>query len=243
MRIDLTASLDEIRDAFSSRLRYWTRRWADRGVTVRRGDENDVPLLADLMRSAAEARGYHRPPRLDYLLAMYTELADNGNAALFVGAVDGRPVTADLVTMCGEMVRGRLGGFDRSCEGRRLSVPAAARWEIIRWAKRSGYRWLDFGGLSEPALRDAVDNGLRRSPSWPGSDQAKMAFGGIPFRYPAPIEMISPRPLRCAYEATTRSGLGRVVIDRAGIWLRSGPRQQRPRSPAATRPAKPAEVP
>ena len=47
---------------------------------------------------------------------MYRELAPTGNAALFIGEVHGKPVCADMVTMCGDMVRGRFGGFDRTGE-------------------------------------------------------------------------------------------------------------------------------
>jgi lipid II:glycine glycyltransferase (peptidoglycan interpeptide bridge formation enzyme) len=221
MRIDLGASEDDISNGLSSRLRYWTRRWPDRGVTVRRGNENDVPLLFDLMRVSARDRGYPRPPRLDYMLAMYSQLARTGNAALFVGEVHGMPVAADLVTMCGDMVRGRLGGFDRSGAARRLSVPAAVRWEITRWAKQSGYRWLDFGGLTEPTLRDSVDNAVRYNSSWPGPDRAKMAFGGVPFRYPAPVELIRPDSLRYFYGAATRSALGQALVNQARRRLRT----------------------
>ena len=108
VRLDLSRSLDDIRGGFPPRLRSWTRRWADHGVTVRLGDESDVPVLARLMRATGDARGY-QPPRLEYLRHLYAELAAAGNAALFIGEVDGVPVTADVVTMCGSMVRGRLG--------------------------------------------------------------------------------------------------------------------------------------
>jgi hypothetical protein len=104
---------------------------------------------------------------------MYAELAATGNAALFVGEVHGVAAAADLVTMCGDTVRGRLSGFDRSGTGGRLSVPGAVRWEIIRWAKRSGHRWLDFGGLSEQTLRELVD-GEPRAGARPGPDFAKL---------------------------------------------------------------------
>jgi len=221
VRLDLDRSLDDIRRAFPPRLRSWTRRWADAGVTVRIGDESDVPTLTRLQRAAAEARGYARPPHPEYVRHMVSELLRTGNAALFVGEVDGTPVTADVVTTCGTTVRGRLSGFDRKGPGGRLSVPGAARWEIIRWAKASGYRWLDFGGLTEQTLRDAVDLGLRRSDAWPGADQAKMQYGGVAFRYPGPVELIRPRPLRAAYDLATGSDLGRARLRQAQILLRS----------------------
>jgi lipid II:glycine glycyltransferase (peptidoglycan interpeptide bridge formation enzyme) len=232
VRLDLRRSEEEIRRGFAPRIRSWTRRWPEQGVCVRMGTADDVPLLARLLDLTARDRGF-RPPDARYLRHLYTELAATGNAALFVGEVHGEPVTADLVTMCGAMVRGRLGGFDRHGIGGRLSVPAAARWEIVRWAKRSGYDWLDFGGLSEVTLRDAVDRGVRAGAAWPGADQAKMSFGGAAFRYPGPVDLIRPAALRVAYDAVMAYEPGRSALHRVKVRMRSG----RVRGPLGRRPA------
>ena len=231
VRLDLRRSLDDIRRGLPPRMRSWVRRWPDEGVTVRLGDLDDVPVLADLMRVSADAKGY-RAPHVDYLRHLYTELSRSGNAALFIGEVHGVPVTADLVTVCGDMVRGRLGGFDRSGDGGRLLVPGAARWEIIRWAKAAGLRWLDFGGLSEQTLHDAVDKGIPHCGSWPGADQAKMRYGGVAFRYPGAVELIRPRALRFVYDRVTASGWGRFALHGIKVRLRGGKR-----GPAAAGPA------
>jgi lipid II:glycine glycyltransferase (peptidoglycan interpeptide bridge formation enzyme) len=219
-RLDLSRSDDDIRKAFPPRLRSWTRRWPEAGVTVRRGDEDDVPILADLQRKAADSQGYSRPAEADYLRHLYAELARSGNAALFIGEVDGVPVTADLVTMCGTTVRGRLSGFDRRGPGGRLSVPGAARWEIIRWARRSGYGWLDFGGLSEQTLRELVD-GEPRTGDRPGTDAAKLQYGGVAFRYPGPVELIRPRWVRSAYDAVNGLPWARARLQQTKVALRS----------------------
>src|SRR6476659_5050904 len=58
IRIDLTADLAEIRSRFGKRLKSWTNRWESRGVTVRVGDKRDIPLLAELMASSAQHKGY-----------------------------------------------------------------------------------------------------------------------------------------------------------------------------------------
>lgn len=214
VRIDLTATEDEIRRRFARRLRSWPNKWAARGVTVRLGDSRDVPLLATLMTHSAQRQDYQPLPR-DYLEAMYSELAPTGQAALFVGEVHGEPVAADLVTACGAMVRGRLAGFDRTGEAAHLSVPAAIRWEIIRWAKACGYQWYDLGGLHEQALRDLLAGQCRHSDSWPSSDQAKVAFGGSPYRYPSAVEMINSAPIRIVYDLSRRSAGGRRLVARA----------------------------
>ena len=65
---------------------------------------------------SAQRQGF-TPPPLAYLQTMYRELDAGGNVALFVGHVQGRPVAADLVTVCGGMIRGRFAGFDRPGRG------------------------------------------------------------------------------------------------------------------------------
>ncbi|HET9254328.1 MAG TPA: GNAT family N-acetyltransferase [Pseudonocardiaceae bacterium] len=201
MRIDLRHDEQELRARAKSRLRPAAKLWAGNGVTVRRGDERDIPSLARLLAHSAQTHGY-RPYSADYLRALYHEL--NGQAALFIGEVGGTAVAADLVTICGDMVRGRLVGFDRSARTRHLCVPAAVTWDIIRWAKAAGYRWYDFGGLPEPVLRDMIDLDIRHNPRWPSTAHAKLGWGASPFRYPQAIELIHPNLARIAYDTIRR---------------------------------------
>jgi hypothetical protein len=225
IRIDLTADLAEIRSRFGKRLKSWTNRWESRGVTVRTGTVEDMPLLAELMAGSAQHQGY-TPLPLDYMTALYRELDATGHVVMFVGEVNGVPVAADLMTGCGEMVRGRLSGFDRSGEAMRLSVPAAIRWELIKWAKAQGYRWFDFGGLRPEtlaALLDSADASTGKGPSadtLPTADQPKITFGGTAFRYPTAVEMIRPAVLRTVYDLAWRSATGRRVFSEVKGLLR-----------------------
>lgn len=234
IRIDLTADLAEIRSRFGKRLKSWTNRWESRGVTVRPGTEADVALLAELMGSSAQHQGY-TPLPLDYITALYRELAATGHVVLFVGEVDGAPVAVDLMTGCGEMVRGRLSGFDRSSEAMRMSVPAAIRWEMIKWAKAQGYRWFDFGGLRPETLAALLDATEGGADSLPTADQPKVTFGGTAFRYPAAVEMIRPAGLRMAYDLAWRSETGRRLFREAQSLLRGS----RGRAPTASPSADP----
>jgi hypothetical protein len=208
IRIDLTADLAQIRSRFGRRLRSWTNRWPSHGVRVRIGDERDIPLLVTLMATSSRHQGYPPLPAC-YVATLYRELAGTGHAALFIGEVHGVPVAADLVTGCGDTVRGRLSGFDRGGPAGRLSVPAAVRWEILQWAQAHGYRWFDFGGLHPRTARALLDGAGRGSDHWPVSDQPKVTFGGTAYRYPCPVELIRPEPLRLAYDLVARSGTGR----------------------------------
>jgi lipid II:glycine glycyltransferase (peptidoglycan interpeptide bridge formation enzyme) len=218
-RVDLGRPLEEIRAGFSKRLKSWTNRWEAKGVRVRLGDERDLPVLVELMAHTGVRQGF-TPPSVDYVRTLYRELVEGGHAALFVGEVNGRPVSADVVSMVGGMVRGRLGGFDESGESGKLSVPAAVRWEIIKWGKERGYRWLDFGGLPEQMLADMIDRSMHTSEEWPNAHRGKLAFNGSAFRYPTPVELIRSAALRRCYDLTIRHPVGRRAVAAAKGLLR-----------------------
>jgi hypothetical protein len=223
MRIDLTADLATVRSRFGKRLKSWTNRWEQRGVTVRPGSECDLPLLSHLMASSAAAQGHALLPP-SYVEALYRELAPTGHVALFVGEVHGVPVAADLVTRCGGMIRGRLSGFEREGEAASLSVPAALRWEIIKWGKDRGLHWLDFGGLCPQTLDLLLSGAERPAEGWPAVDQPKLTFGGTAFRYPQPVEMVASPALRAGYDLALRSPSGKRALDAVRRALRgNGP--------------------
>lgn len=214
-RLDLTPPLEQIRAGFSKRLKSWTNRWAAKGVRVRHGDESDLALLVELMAETGRRQGF-APPPLDYVRTLYRELDTTGEpnvaVALFVGEVDGVAVSADVVTACAGMVRGRLGGFRAHGEAGKLSVPAAVRWRIIQWAKQRGYHYLDFGGLPEAMLADMLERGIHTSDDWPSAQRSKLQFNGRPFRYPTAVERVHPAPLRLAYDWATTHSKGRRVL-------------------------------
>jgi hypothetical protein len=120
-----------------------------------------------------------------------------------------------------------LSGFERSGEAARLSVPAAIRWEMIKWAKEQGYHWFDFGGLRPETLDALLDGQDRSSDTLPPADQPKLTFGGTAFRYPAAVEMIRPGALRIAYDQAWRSATGRRVFSEVQSLLRRGFRPSR----------------
>jgi lipid II:glycine glycyltransferase (peptidoglycan interpeptide bridge formation enzyme) len=220
IRLDLSRDEDELRGRMNKRLRAWTNRWAQRGVTVRLGSHEDVPLLADLLARTAEHQQFD-PLSPAYVRLLYEELAAGGNAVLFVGEVDGRAVGVDLFTCCGGVVRDRLVGFDRAGPASKLSVPGAIKWEAIRWAKDNGFRAFDFGSI-ELGTATALLAGQRLDPATAsGGDFFKISFGGDPYINPPAVEAASSRLVLAAYDAIRRSERGRRVLDRAKRRLRS----------------------
>jgi glycosyltransferase involved in cell wall biosynthesis/lipid II:glycine glycyltransferase (peptidoglycan interpeptide bridge formation enzyme) len=217
--LDLSRTEDELWAGLTTEMRRRARKWPELGVRVRRGTQDDVALLARLHAASAQHHGFEPLP-LEYIATLYRRLAPAGHAELFVGEIEGKPVFADLLTGCGGVLKGRLTGMDRDSAAGRLRVSAAVRWEAIRWAKANGYRWFDFGGIRDTAVSTLVDK--RSTSTVTGDDAYKASFGGTPFRYARPVEIISSPAIRFAYDLTQRWPVGRRLVERSALRLRSG---------------------
>jgi lipid II:glycine glycyltransferase (peptidoglycan interpeptide bridge formation enzyme) len=110
--------------------------------------------------------------------------------------------------------------MDRSTEAAKLSTPAAIYWTAICWAKANGYRGFDLGGVTEEAVR-ALEDDPTDSSGLTGSEVFKASFGAVPFRYPTPVELISSRPVRMAYDVSQRWPATRRLVNRATHLLRA----------------------
>jgi lipid II:glycine glycyltransferase (peptidoglycan interpeptide bridge formation enzyme) len=140
---------------------------------------------------------------------MFHELAPSGNLVAFVGEASRHPVAMAVFTGCGEVLKLRLVGLDRSAEGRSLNVPGAVHWTAVRWARQHGYRWFDFGGVDDSSLPALLSGGPVDAEALSGPDRYKARFGGQVFRYPQPVELIPSAAVRHAYDLSRRSALGR----------------------------------
>ncbi|GAA3243401.1 hypothetical protein GCM10017691_48240 [Pseudonocardia petroleophila] len=235
LRVDLTATEDELRKGLSRRLRTWTNQWSARGVSVRQGDVADLPMLAELLADTARHQGF-TPFSPGYLQILHRELVETGRAIVFVGEVDGEPVAADVVTVCGDSAKVRFVGLDRSSTASHLNVPGAIRWESMRWAKANGHRWFDFGGLQASSIDVLFAEGGVDIEALAGPDRYKVKFGGAPFRYPPAVELVPSIAVRGLYDVVRRSSRGRRMLDRTKRRIRGGTATA-PRTPSSRDPA------
>jgi lipid II:glycine glycyltransferase (peptidoglycan interpeptide bridge formation enzyme) len=221
LRIDLTADEVQLRRNLSRRLRSWTNQWAARGVTVREGGEDDFHTASEIHARTAEHNGFI-PFTAEYLAAMHRELSPGGHFLLLIGEVHGCPGVMGVYTGSGGILKARLVGLDRSSEAARYDAVAAVDWAALTWAKRNGYRWFDFSGISPVSVR-ALESGRPTDfDLLPGPDRYKLRFGGVPFRYPQPVELIASPIIRLSYDLVRRSRTGRKVLNEIKAWARIG---------------------
>ncbi|MBN9737977.1 peptidoglycan bridge formation glycyltransferase FemA/FemB family protein [Pseudonocardia sp. P1] len=210
LRLRLDRCEEEIRAGLGRRLRQWTRQWPRRGVTVRPAGRRDLGAVAALLAETGRHQGFDSFPE-DYLRTMYDIFADRGELQIMVGEVAGVPVACEVLTGCGDVVRSRFGGTDRSAEVQHLNVSAAVEWHSILWARSAGYRWFDFGGVL-PETRASLSGAPEDLGPIPGPDRFKLRFGGDLYIYPQAVEWFRSPLLRAGYDLTNRSEYGRRAV-------------------------------
>jgi lipid II:glycine glycyltransferase (peptidoglycan interpeptide bridge formation enzyme) len=221
IRIDLRRDVEQLRSGLAKANRRRTRRWAERGIRVRVGSPDDVPVVADLVARSAEHQHYE-PLSSEYIRILHQQLDAEQHATVFVAEIDGAPAAALLCTRCGGVIKQRLAGMDRSERARKEGVTAAAVWRAMQWAKSNGCHTYDFGGISARAARALLDGESESTSQLTGIEQFKASFGGEVFQYPEQVELISFPPLRLAYDFSRRTQAGRRFVEVAKRALRGG---------------------
>jgi lipid II:glycine glycyltransferase (peptidoglycan interpeptide bridge formation enzyme) len=223
MRIDLTQTEHELRANLNRRLRTWTRQWPRRGVTVRVGDQRDIPLLTTLAAQTARFQGFSPFPR-SYLEATYLELDHGGHVVLLIAELHGQPVAAELLSGVGGVLKSRITGMDRTspsaCDAMKLNVASAMIWEAIGWGKAHGYRAFDFGGLRPASVEVLRRPGPVDQDAVAAPDVFKTKFGGQVWVYPPAVELIHSRVLRTGYDLLRSGNGGQKIITRVKETMR-----------------------
>jgi lipid II:glycine glycyltransferase (peptidoglycan interpeptide bridge formation enzyme) len=220
LRLDISRPIEDIKRSASRHVREQIRRWERIGVEVREGTRDDIGLLFGLHLRSAEHGGF-TPMSRAYLERVWDALAPGGHVWMLVGSVDGDPVAANLFSRFGGVVTGRVHGFDRASPHAKARVPAALVWAAIVRSQARGDRWLDFGGISRRAAV-ALTEGRWDSPDVRTKHEFKLAFGGRPFLYPPPVELVRDPAFRAGLRLARSVRPARRSMRRALYRMRMG---------------------
>jgi lipid II:glycine glycyltransferase (peptidoglycan interpeptide bridge formation enzyme) len=209
--LDLTQPLDQILANMRSKTRKSVRQSQNRGLIVRRGGEDDLPVFYDLFMATADRKGFRDYSR-SYFQQLWRFFGPDGHAQLFIAEKDGKPVAAALRLAFGQTVickkRGWSGQFGE------LRPNEALEWAAIRWAKDAGYRFYDFEGLPRPiaesVLRgDGVPHQFLQSPA-----NYKLGYGGDVCILPDSLAYFANPVLRLAHRVVYPKIAHWPIIDR-----------------------------
>ncbi len=163
--LDLRPDLDEILARMKSKWRYNIRLAARRGVTVRPGGLDDLPLLYRMYQeTSARDRFVIRPET--YYRDVWGSFIRAGLAQPLIAGVEGEPVAMVILFRFGSRAW-YMYGASRSAHREKMPNHRL-QWEAIRWAKAQGCTVYDlWGGPEEPDPSD---------PMW-GVYRFKQGFG------------------------------------------------------------------
>jgi len=151
--MDLTQSLDMILAQMHQKTRYNIRYAAKKGITVRIGGAEDLPVFHRLIKITGK-RGGFSPRALDYYRKEWEVFAQREQIRLLIASYQGEPVAANMSAMFGEHAAYLHGAS--SGEHSNLQPNYLLMWEAIQWARARNGRTFDFWGIPDEAGLAAV---------------------------------------------------------------------------------------
>ncbi|MCL1853407.1 MAG: aminoacyltransferase [Peptococcaceae bacterium] len=156
-RLDIREPEEALLGAMHQKTRYNIRLAQKRGVRIRRGTREDLPVFYEVLKETTE-RDNFMVRSLAYFEDMFDSLQPAGYAELFIAEYEGRVVAGTFAMTAGDKawyVYGASSNADRNVMPNYL-----IQWEMIRWAKGLGCAMYDFRGVSGDLNEDNPLYGL-----------------------------------------------------------------------------------
>jgi peptidoglycan pentaglycine glycine transferase (the first glycine) len=187
MTLDLTQDEDTLLAEMKSKWRYNIRLAGRRGLTVRAGSVDDLPLLYDMYHETALRDSFVIRP-FDYYRDAWGSFIESGLAHPLIAEVDGDPV-AMLILFYFGATAWYMYGASRNCH--RDKMPNhLLQWYAMRWAKSSGCTVYDMWG--------APDEPVESDPMW-GVYRFKQGFGASMVQHIGAYDYAASRPWYWVY--------------------------------------------
>ncbi len=194
--LDLTRPADDLLMSMHQSTRRKVRAAEKKGVTIRPGTSDDLPLLYDLYRITGERDGFLIRP-LDYYRDAWGTFMAADMAHALIAEFEGTPLAHVILLHFGQKCWYFYGAS--SSEERQRMPNYALQWAAIQWAQARGYPVYDFRGAPD------VFNDSDRM--W-GVYEFKRGFGGEVVRHLGAWDYVPNSPLYWAYETLMPRVLG-----------------------------------
>jgi lipid II:glycine glycyltransferase (peptidoglycan interpeptide bridge formation enzyme) len=214
--VPLTASSEAQHALLSDNVARNVSRAARAGVVVERVDRDSPPEVREaayhdsyeIISLTGQRKGFVLRPEA-YHVASTRTLVEAGAATLFFARREGLDLAHTVVHHCGCRALLFQTG-EREADRRRVPANFALQWAIIEWARESGFRTYDMGGVNvfgDPRLPDGPEH-----PTW-GLLGFKQQWGGRAVSYVG-TSLWSPAGLRGAALRMAGFAAGRALAGR-----------------------------
>jgi lipid II:glycine glycyltransferase (peptidoglycan interpeptide bridge formation enzyme) len=191
VRVDLRRSPDAILGAMRARTRTYIRQAERRGVVVRDGTYDELPVFYELVEATSRRQGFAPYPR-SYYEQIWRSF--QGHAHLLFADYQGDVLSSALLLGFGDSVNFKMGGW-LGCH-RDVRPNELLHWVGMQWARDRGYRYYDLEGIDR-TVAEAIVSG-RDSKDLPvsGLTHFKLGLGGEVVEFPGSYDYVRQRVLQ-----------------------------------------------
>jgi peptidoglycan pentaglycine glycine transferase (the first glycine) len=191
VRVDLRRSPDVILGAMRARTRTYIRQAERRGVVVRDGTRDDLPVFCELVEATSRRQGFDPYPRSYYEQILHSF---QGHAHLLLADYQGDILSSALLLGFGDSANYKMGGW-LGCH-RDVRPNELLHWAGMQWARDRGYRYYDLEGIDR-AVAEAILTGRdSKDLPVPGITHFKLGLGGEVAEFPGSYDYVRQRVLR-----------------------------------------------
>lgn len=164
--VDIRGSEEEIVSNMKNKTRYNIRLSQRRGVVVREGSEDDLPIFLSLYKETAERNGIRNHSAASFS-SLFHSAEDDANVKLLIAEREGESLAALFLSISDDRASYLYGAS--SSRGREYMPTYALQMEAIREAKKNGAKEYDMFGVAPEGEENHPLSGLSRF---------KLGFGG-----------------------------------------------------------------
>jgi len=184
--IDLRQSIDEILAGMKQKTRYNIRLASKKGVTVRQGTVDDIPIFNQMIQSTGQRNAFGVHDVNYYQVAFELFCPENG--ALLIAEYGDQPLAAIMVFTSGPRAAYLYGAS--SDEERNRMPTYAVQWAAIQWAKDRGCIEYDLWGVPDFSEDELEANFKSLNEGLWGVYRFKRGFGGQITRTVGPADRV-----------------------------------------------------
>ena len=196
--IDVSAGVEALHSAMFKSTLNRVRSSIRKGVVIRNGTRDDLPLFFQLMKSTCERQGVApNPGNLPSLEALWDTFSCRNRVWLRFGSVNGEIISGWLCLLFGKRVMLFKTGWNGKHADTHPNVLQI--YDLLRESASAGLTYCDFTGLN-PSLAAALKEKRPLTDEDKRSrDFYKLGYGGFPVFYSPPSLYIANPMLRALY--------------------------------------------
>jgi lipid II:glycine glycyltransferase (peptidoglycan interpeptide bridge formation enzyme) len=191
--LDLRVEPDSILSQMRSSTRYEIRRGIKKGVQVRRGSREDMPLFWSMLVELCERReSTPNVAGIAFLNSLWDHFSPQNGIDVLVAQADGQPIYSMVMLKLGSWSWAWRVGATAKCAN--YHGAQVTYWEAIKLAKDQGSQVFDFLGIYAGQDGKITDKQVVDGNPHQGITFFKLGFGGVAKKLPGAYG-IFPNPL------------------------------------------------